>query len=545
MDCRHRILFWNVQGAGSGKFLLHFQELVRINDPLIVVLVEPRISGNRADEVISSLNFSGNARAEASGFSGGIWVLWRKERINFQVLGASNQLLHAIFTCDGFGPCFFTAIYASHSHILRTELWDDLAAISDNIRLPWIVGGDFNDVRNLDERWGGSVKAIDRCFAFNNRISRCALDDLPFAGPKFTWRGKVRGRLIKSRIDRVLSNDEWNIHMPNAFVRHLARTHSDHNPILLCFGQATKHTRQKSFKFEASWLLNQNLKDVVRNNWFAEKDFPSTLARCAAGLTHWNNHDFGNIFKRKRRLQARLLGIQTAIDSGLPGNLARLEHKLLEEYNDVLLHEQVLWFQKSREEAATLQDRNTRFFHLSTINKRQKSVIRSLKDDRGNWISNNDQLKLLAVNYFRNLFTAIPGDQPRLASFFPPLSHLEWADLTKPVDKKEVRNAIFSMGPYKSPGPDGFQPVFFQKFWDVIGDDLHALVHSSFEDGHFPPALNETLLYLIPKQDTPSDITHFRPIGLCNVAYKTITKVISARIKPILARIIGLEQNSF
>lgn len=74
------------------------------------------------------------------------------------------------------------------------------------------------------------------------------------------------------------------------------------------------------------------------------------------------------------------------------------------------------------------------------------------------------------------------------------------------------------MGPYKSPGPDGFQPLFFQKFWDVVGCDLHRLVSNALSSGSFPDALNDSLIYLIPKIDHPETIRHFRPIGLCNVA---------------------------
>ena len=54
-------------------------------------------------------------------------------------------------------------------------------------------------------------------------------------------------------------------------------------------------------------------------------------------------------------------------------------------------------------------------------------------------------------------------------------------------------------------------------------------------------AFNATFLTLIPKEmgvDTPGK---FRPIALCNVIYKIISKVIANRLKPLLAMLIGLE----
>jgi len=101
------------------------------------------------------------------------------------------------------------------------------------------------------------------------------------------------------------------------------------------------------------------------------------------------------------------------------------------------------------------------------------------------------------------------------------------------------------MGAYKSPGPDGFQPLFYQKFWNIVKQDLHHLVKTAFEHAYFPRKLNETYLHLIPKVDQPDNMKLFRPIGLCNVSYQIITKVLASRLKPILARIIGHTQNSF
>ena len=58
-------------------------------------------------------------------------------------------------------------------------------------------------------------------------------------------------------------------------------------------------------------------------------------------------------------------------------------------------------------------------------------------------------------------------------------------------------------------------------------------------------AFNATLLTLIPKEmgaDTPGK---FRPIALCNVIYKIISKVIANRLKPLLLILISLEHDGF
>ena len=39
-------------------------------------------------------------------------------------------------------------------------------------------------------------------------------------------------------------------------------------------------------------------------------------------------------------------------------------------------------------------------------------------------------------------------------------------ELTKEVGEEEVTRAVFQLGVYKSPRPDGFSGVFFQKYWE-------------------------------------------------------------------------------
>lgn len=77
-----------IQGSRSPRhpadlnddFLRVIIDLISVHDRVILVLIETRISGDRADEVSRRIGFSSSTRMEAQGFSGGIWVFWRTER---------------------------------------------------------------------------------------------------------------------------------------------------------------------------------------------------------------------------------------------------------------------------------------------------------------------------------------------------------------------------------------------------------------------------------------------------------------------------------
>lgn len=111
--------------------------------------------------------------------------------------------------------------------------------------------------------------------------------------------------------------------------------------------------------------------------------------------------------------------------------------------------------------------------------------------------------------------------------------------LMQGMTKSEVHEALKSMKPYKAPGPNGIQPVFFQWYWDIVSDSIHTLVENASATGSFDPELAKTLVVLIPKDSNPTTVHQFCLTSLCNVVYKILTKVLVQRIYSLLDDIIS------
>jgi len=117
--------------------------------------------------------------------------------------------------------------------------------------------------------------------------------------------------------------------------------------------------------------------------------------------------------------------------------------------------------------------------------------------------------------------------------------------LLEPTSKMEVHQAFMSMNSYKALGPNGFQPIFLNIYWEITGDDVWQFVARVFQSGTFDTRVVEALMVLIPKEDSPTTFKHSWPINLLNVVYRLMLKVLVSILRLFLNDIISPHKSSF
>ncbi len=103
-------------------------------------------------------------------------------------------------------------------------------------------------------------------------------------------------------------------------------------------------------------------------------------------------------------------------------------------------------------------------------------------------------------------------------------------ELSREFTPGEVAVALKQMAPLKAPGLDGLPPLFYHKYWHLIRDEVAKAVLTCLNMGKILKAINHTYITLIPKVQNPEAMVDFRPISLCNVIYKIISKVLANRL---------------
>lgn len=126
----------------------------------------------------------------------------------------------------------FSAVHASSGRRTKFELWEHLDSISNNVDIPWFIGGDFNLISNVDEKQGGAPPDSRTIEDFVNFQNKVGLMDLGFSGYPFTWCNDHQGKLIWEPLVRVLINSRAIEVCKNFNIIHCFRVFSDHSPIV-------------------------------------------------------------------------------------------------------------------------------------------------------------------------------------------------------------------------------------------------------------------------------------------------------------------------
>nr|GFA48294.1 transposon TX1 uncharacterized [Tanacetum cinerariifolium] len=113
--------------------------------------------------------------------------------------------------------------------------------------------------------------------------------------------------------------------------------------------------------------------------------------------------------------------------------------------------------------------------------------------------------------------------------------------LDLPFSIQEIKDAVWSCGGEKAPGPDGFTFKLLKKHWDVFGSDIISYVKEFEATFSIPKGCNSSFIALVPKIDDPLSLNDYRPISLIGCQYKIIAKVLANRLAKVIYP-VGLRQ---
>ncbi|KAI3461929.1 hypothetical protein Pfo_018592 [Paulownia fortunei] len=423
----------------------------------------------------------------------------------FQILRDHDQLLHIEISSKLIAsPILVTPVYAKCNASDRKELWDELRTIADeSYSKPWLVGGDFNVILDPHEKKGSSILNTTAMNDFGDMITDCGLIDAGFEGQCFTWTNK---RSTK--------------------VTHLPRTWSDHAPLLTTVSFSSIKP-PSSFRFMRMWTRHHLFLDAAKNSWILQPALKKFLK-------WWNWNVFGDIFDKIKQAQKEVAKAENKFDD-TPTEATQTE---LNRCTAVLTHaltlEEDFWRQKAACRWIDQGERNSKFFHSLVKKKRARGTIHSITHN-GILLTDREDIATSAAEFFQSLFS---DDIDALLD--------DSLDCLERLPTNFCPDSLCSALEYgRNQTCDGFSALFFQHCWDFIQEDVRDAVEDFFSGTPMPRSFTATTLVLIPKTDSPDTWNDFRPISLCNVTNKIITKLLSLRLAKLLPDLIAPSQSGF
>ncbi|KAK6789979.1 hypothetical protein RDI58_013779 [Solanum bulbocastanum] len=309
----------------------------------------------------------------------------------------------------------------------------------------------------------------------------------------------------------------------------------------------------KYFKFFNVWTEHENFLGTIQRCWEElvvgnhMYILHQKIKKTCKMLSLWSRETYGNSYEKPKRLEAQMKVLEeNSVMNNTKANRCEL-YRCRAEFTKYLKLQDAILRQKARAKWLEERDVNTFYFHSTIKDRRSRLSLKIIMNEQNQWLEGNDQIVERAMSFYQKLFSCESVSiKTETINYLPRCITDEDNEILNALPTlQEVKEYVFSLDPDSAPGPDRLSGLFYQAVWNIIASDVHKAVISFFSGDILPKNFTHTCLVLIPKTDFPQSFSDLRPISLCNVSSKIISKILNARLASILPRIISKNQTGF
>ncbi|KAL2248001.1 UNVERIFIED_CONTAM: hypothetical protein Sindi_2652400 [Sesamum indicum] len=321
---------------------------------------------------------------------------WDENFIDVHVLDLGEQFVHCRITCSAVNESLLvTVVYGASEVIDRRILWTALETLAQQCSdAPWLVGGEFNAVRDLNEVCGISGDIRMATAEFNTCILEVGLIPLSMQGEWFTWHNcSTSARSLWKRLDRILINDHWLARFPTPSYHSLTPRTSDHSPLQHSGGM---------FRFDNYLAQSPEFIPNVQN----------ILHHEVVGIPMYARRNKGDLTMNVQLAKGFLDEAQLLVSCDRQNKLfLLLEHCCRIVYAKVAKLEQIMLQQRAKMQWMKDGDQCSRVFFRKIAQRRVMRRLLQINDENGTTHTDQGEVAQEFVSYYQNL---LGGTRQRL-----------------------------------------------------------------------------------------------------------------------------------
>ncbi|CAA0833295.1 Unknown protein, partial [Striga hermonthica] len=402
---------WNYRGLGGPSTVSQIRETIRSHHPIFTFLFETKKSFAFVKTVVRRLGFEDRfSVVDPQGLRGGLLLLWNNS-VNIINLVSSSFFIAVHFQLPSSEPQWGVFVYLSTCKIQRASQWELLESKSRKWGSHWFIEGDWNDLCSNSEKKGGNSRSESSFLEFKAFINAIEMEDIKMEGYQFTWcNNRGADNVVEEKLDRAFGSIEWMQNFPNAKTLNLVTSSSDHSLLLLDPG-IKKDRRARRFQFDARWIGQAGLNEVVTQAWkipvsgtpFFQlkekiKQTSVPLLRWSSQFQTQNQHQIATLTKKLEDLREDNSSAKWDEWSTTRTDLDKAHH-----------YEAMYWQQTSRLHWLKHGDSNSKFFHAYTLHRRRMNAITRLINSRGEELTCQKDIQSHIADFYRSLFSTEAG----------------------------------------------------------------------------------------------------------------------------------------
>nr|GEX06939.1 hypothetical protein [Tanacetum cinerariifolium] len=348
---------------------------------------------------------------------------WDPDHVDIMIVSQTDQVMHTqvIIKADK-KMLFCSFVYAGNEYIQRRILWHNLEVHNAHVcGHSWVLMGDFNAALNLEDCHAGSSRISISMREFKECVGNIEVQDVNSSGLHYTWNQKPKGRGgILKKLDRVMNNLKFMDEFVGTYAIFQPYRISDHSPAVLKIPTLCR-SKPKPFKFANFLVYKPKFSDIIKVEW--EKQVDGHMMFHIISKLKTLKSQFRKLLKDQRNLHLRVEQLRNELD----------EAQKVVEFKEIGLM----------------------LFGIWRITSMRVRLL---------------QWRLSNTEFFLGVESATtPLQTPDL--FYKQLPSDVRDSMVRVITNDEIKQAMFSIGDNRAPGPDGYLSAFFKKGWDIVGND--------------------------------------------------------------------------